>query len=429
MADALRPARSSRTGRSAGRPTASTTPATTTPAPSGTPSPCSPTPPATCTSATGTPWPPPTPTPAYKRMQGYNVLFPMGFDAFGLPAENAAIKQRHPPLKWTMDEHREHAPPAQDAWAPCSTGAARSSPACPSTTSGPSGSSCKLYEHGLAYRAKAAGQLVPQLPDRAGQRAGGATADCERCGTAVTKRDLEQWFFRITNYADELLDHFEHATGPSASRPCRRNWIGRSEGAEIAFGLDVPGVDEKEIRVFTTRPDTIYGVTFMVLAPEHPLVDEADHARPHAPRSRPTSTARPPPDRDRAPLHREGEDRRLHRRLLPPTPQRRARPHLDRRLRPAELRHRRRHGRARPRPARLRVRQEVRPAHPGRHRPARTGTASALTEAYVGRRHDGQLRPLRRHAQRPRAYDGRRRLRRGARAAASARSPTTCATG
>jgi leucyl-tRNA synthetase len=94
---------------------------------------------------------------------------------------------------------------------------------------------------------------------------------CERCGTLVTKRDLEQWFFRITKYAEELLD-FTHVDWPERIKVMQKNWIGKSEGAEISFDIEHEGIDQKEIRVFTTRPDTIFGVTFFLLAPEHPLV-------------------------------------------------------------------------------------------------------------------------------------------------------------
>jgi leucyl-tRNA synthetase len=94
---------------------------------------------------------------------------------------------------------------------------------------------------------------------------------CERCDSSVIRRDLEQWFFRITRYADELMQH-DGLDWPERIKIMQRNWVGRSEGTEISFALDHPGIEEKEIRVFTTRPDTIYGVTFMVLAPEHPLV-------------------------------------------------------------------------------------------------------------------------------------------------------------
>ncbi|HET9477099.1 MAG TPA: leucine--tRNA ligase, partial [Dehalococcoidia bacterium] len=129
----------------------------------------------------------------------------------------------------------------------------------------------KMFEKGLAYRKMAPANWCPQdqtvlaneqvLPD----------GTCERCGATVVQRDLEQWFFRIRNYADELLD-FSHMEWPEQIVTMQRNWIGRSEGLEVDFALEVPGLAETAIRVFTTRPDTIFGVTSMVLAPEHPLV-------------------------------------------------------------------------------------------------------------------------------------------------------------
>jgi leucyl-tRNA synthetase len=129
----------------------------------------------------------------------------------------------------------------------------------------------KMFEKGLAYRKMAPANWCPQdqtvlaneqvLPD----------GTCERCGATVVQRDLEQWFFRIRNYADELLD-FSHMEWPEQIVTMQRNWIGRSEGLEVEFALEVPGLAESAIRVFTTRPDTIFGVTSMVLAPEHPLV-------------------------------------------------------------------------------------------------------------------------------------------------------------
>jgi leucyl-tRNA synthetase len=206
----------------------------------------------------------------YRRMRGHNVFFPIGFDAFGLPAENAAIKGGIHPHRWTyenIDRMR---------------GQLRSMGAMfdwrhEAITSDPEYYRwnqwffLKMYERGLAYRKMAPTNWCPScqtvlaneqvLPDGA----------CERCGTQVIQRDLEQWFFRITNYADELLE-FRDIDWPERIQAMQRNWIGRSEGVEVDFGLDVPNVDQKSIRVFTTRPDTIFGVTFMVLAPEHPLV-------------------------------------------------------------------------------------------------------------------------------------------------------------
>jgi len=131
----------------------------------------------------------------------------------------------------------------------------------------------QFYKHGLAYRAQAPANWCPSCQTVLANEQVLPSGQCERCGTAVTKRDLEQWFFRITKYADELLDHSK-IQWPERIAIMQKNWIGRSEGVEIAFGLDVPGIEEKELRVFTTRPDTIYGVTFMVLAPEHPLVEK-----------------------------------------------------------------------------------------------------------------------------------------------------------
>jgi leucyl-tRNA synthetase len=208
----------------------------------------------------------------YKRMQGYNVLHPMGFDAFGLPAENAAIKRGIHPFVWTMqniDNMRRQLK---------SIGAiydwSREVITClPDYYKWTQWFFLKLYEKGLAYRAKAPVNWCPQCQTVLANEQVLAEGVCERCETPVIRRDLEQWFFRITAYADELLD-FEGIEWPERIRIMQRNWVGKSFGTEISFALDHPGVEEKEIRVFTTRPDTTFGVTFMVLAPEHPLVDK-----------------------------------------------------------------------------------------------------------------------------------------------------------
>jgi leucyl-tRNA synthetase len=206
----------------------------------------------------------------YKRMQGYNVLHPMGFDAFGLPAENAAIKRGIHPFTWTMqniDNMRRQLK---------SIGAiydwSREVITClPDYYKWTQWFFLKLYEKGLAYRARAPVNWCPQCQTVLANEQVLAEGICERCETPVVRRDLEQWFFRITAYADELLE-FEGIDWPERIKIMQRNWIGRSLGTEISFALDHPGVKEKEIRVFTTRPDTTFGVTFMVLAPEHPLV-------------------------------------------------------------------------------------------------------------------------------------------------------------
>ena len=205
----------------------------------------------------------------FKRMQGYNVLHPVGFDAFGLPAENAAISRGIHPFTWTMqnvDNMRRQLE---------SIGAiydwSREIITClPEYYRWTQWLFLKLYQAGLAYRGRAPVNWCPccQTVLANEQVISGL---CERCETVVARRDLEQWFFRITKYADELMQ-YNGIDWPERIKAMQRNWVGKSTGAEISFTLDHPGVEEKEIRVFTTRPDTTFGVTFMVLAPEHPLV-------------------------------------------------------------------------------------------------------------------------------------------------------------
>jgi len=206
----------------------------------------------------------------FKRMQGYNVLHPMGFDAFGLPAENAAISRGIHPFTWTMqniDNMRRQlrSMGAIYDWS-------REVVTClPGYYKWTQWFFLKLYEAGLAYRGKAPVNWCPHCQTVLANEQVVEGGFCERCGAAVIRRDLEQWFFRITKYADELMEH-NGIDWPERIKIMQRNWVGKSAGTEISFTLEHPGVDEKEIRVFTTRPDTIFGVTFMVLAPEHPLV-------------------------------------------------------------------------------------------------------------------------------------------------------------
>ena len=205
----------------------------------------------------------------FVRMRGHTVLFPMGFDAFGLPAENAAIRNKMHPARWT-EENMEHmrghfrAMGAMIDWR-------REVVTCyPEYYRWNQWIFLKLLENGLAYRASAPVNWCPKDQTvLANEQV--VAGRCERCETPVVKRDLEQWFFRITKYADELLE-FDGIDWPERVRVMQTNWIGRSEGAEIAFPVD--GHDAT-IRFFTTRPDTIYGATFMVLAPEHELVARA----------------------------------------------------------------------------------------------------------------------------------------------------------
>jgi leucyl-tRNA synthetase len=205
----------------------------------------------------------------YKRMKGYNVLFPIGFDAFGLPAENAAIKRGIHPKKWTyanieqmrsqlksmgamFDWRREivTADPEYYRWTQWFFS--------------------QLYRHGKAYRKMSPVDWCPTCNTTlAREQVWGDDRHCERCGTPVVKKNLEQWFFRTTDYAEELLD-FSHCDWSERVQALQTNWIGRSEGASVVFSTE--GGDS--LTVFTTRPDTLWGATFMVLAPEHPLVEK-----------------------------------------------------------------------------------------------------------------------------------------------------------
>ncbi len=203
----------------------------------------------------------------YKRMRGYNVMFPIGFDAFGLPAENAANKNHIHPKTWTHDniDHMRKQLKSMGAmwdWH-------REMISCePEYYRWTQWFFIQLYKHGLAYRKFSAVDWCPKdQTTLAREQVIGEDRHCERCGTPVIKKELEQWFFRITKYADELLD-FSTIDWPDRVRTLQTNWIGRSVGASVTFHTE----QEDPIEVFTTRPDTLWGVTFMVLAPEHPLV-------------------------------------------------------------------------------------------------------------------------------------------------------------
>jgi leucyl-tRNA synthetase len=206
----------------------------------------------------------------YFTMGGYNVLHPMGWDSFGLPAENAAIQRGINPALWTQqniklmqkqltqlglsyDWSREITTSQQDyyRWTQWLF--------------------LQLYKAGLAYKKKAAVNWCPSCQTVLAneQVVNGA---CERCDSEVIHKDLEQWFFKITAYADRLLENLEKLPGwPEKVKLMQENWIGRSEGVEVGFPLER---GEGKVSIFTTRPDTIFGVTYMVLAPEHPLVEE-----------------------------------------------------------------------------------------------------------------------------------------------------------
>ena len=206
-----------------------------------------------------------------RRMQGYNVMFPMGFDSFGLPAENAAIDRGIHPADWTAQNMEKMR--AQFATTGCSFDWTRTlASSDPAYFRWTQWLFLQFYRAGLAYRSMSPVDWCPK--DQvvlAREQVLGADRRCWRCGTPVDKRDLEQWFFRTTKYADELLD-LTSIDWPEPIKLMQTNWIGRSEGAEIDFPVRLPDGTDDDIRVFTTRPDTVFGATFMVLAPEHPLV-------------------------------------------------------------------------------------------------------------------------------------------------------------
>lgn len=206
----------------------------------------------------------------FKRMQGYHVLHPMGFDAFGLPAENAAIDHSIHPYEWTMANIKNMRRQLKSMGAMYDW--SREVITClPEYYRWTQWFFLKLYHAGLAYRAEAAVNWCPRCQTVLANEQVVGEGSCDRCGTAVTKKSLEQWFFRITRYAEELLD-YSNLDWPERMKTMQRNWVGRSEGAEMAFELEHRKADQKEIKVFTTRPDTVFGVTFFLLAPEHPLV-------------------------------------------------------------------------------------------------------------------------------------------------------------
>ena len=212
----------------------------------------------------------------FRRMQGYNMLHPIGFDAFGLPAENAAIQRGIHPYQWTisnidnMRRQLRSMGPVYD-WG-------REIICCvPDYYRWNQWFFLQLYKKELAYRSKAPVVWCPSCQTvLANEQV--VNGRCERCDTPITRRDLLQWFFRITSYAEELLDSSRLVDWPARILTMQCNWIGRSEGVEIGFDISHYDSEEKEISTFTTRIDTIYGVTFMVLAPEHPLVDKLTSA-------------------------------------------------------------------------------------------------------------------------------------------------------
>jgi leucyl-tRNA synthetase len=203
----------------------------------------------------------------FERRKGRRVLHPLGYDAFGLPAENHAIKTGQHPRESTeasIEEFRRQF----KSWGVSIDWSREFGTHEPSYYRWTQWIFLRLLERGLAYRNEAA---VKWCPKDATVLANEQVIEgrCERCGTLVEVRQLEQWFFKITDYADRLLDDLETIDWPPHVVTMQENWIGRSEGAEVTFRCEELGTDYP---VFTTRPDTLFGATFFVMAPEHPDV-------------------------------------------------------------------------------------------------------------------------------------------------------------
>ena len=215
----------------------------------------------------------------YKKLRGFNILHPMGWDAFGLPAENAAMDKGIPPAKWTTENIRTmsrqlRAMGLSYDWdreiATCSEEYYRWNQWL----------FLRMHEKGLAYKKMSAVNWCPSCRTvLANEQV--VDGQCWRCESPITQKELSQWFLRITDYAEELLKDCARLTGwPERVIAMQTHWIGRSEGVEVDFPLT--GESDKTLRIFTTRPDTLCGATFMVMAPEHPLVESLVQGKPGA---------------------------------------------------------------------------------------------------------------------------------------------------
>ncbi len=307
----------------------------------------------------------------FRMLQGYNVLHPVGWDAFGLNAENAAIKRGADPKIWTYANIEQQAASFKRMgmsfdW---SRRLASSDPGFYRWTQW---LFLRFFERGLAYRKNAP---VNWCPKDQTVLANEQVIDgrCERCGTPVERRDLTQWFYKITDYAQRLLDDMDELTAwPERVITMQRNWIGRSEGAEVTFTIQETG---EEITIFTTRPDTLWGVTFFVFAVDHPAV-------PRLAELAGTWDAGVALDRPgtghvaRAPRRGGYEGGGAARRARGQPGERRSRAVLRRAVRADGVRHRGDHGGAGTRPTRLRVRTRARSADPGRDRSRRVSTST-----------------------------------------------------
>ncbi|HHW95240.1 MAG TPA: leucine--tRNA ligase [Mogibacterium sp.] len=206
----------------------------------------------------------------FKKMSGFNVLHPMGWDSFGLPAENAAIKHGAHPVEWTNNNINEMKKQLDSLG--ISYDWEREVSACdPDYYKWTQWIFIQFFKNGLAYKKD---NPVNWCPDCQTVLANEQVVEgcCERCDTPVIKKYLSQWYLKITDYADQLLDNLDRLDGwPEKVKAMQKNWIGKSEGVDVKFPIDG---EDKDLIVYTTRPDTLFGVTYMVLAPEHPYVTE-----------------------------------------------------------------------------------------------------------------------------------------------------------
>jgi len=208
----------------------------------------------------------------YKWLQGYKVLHPMGWDAFGSPAENDAIKKGIQPAIGTKRNIENFKRQLNEIGA-IYDWSREVNTTDPDYYKWTQWIFVQMFKHGLAYKTFKPVNWCPSC------KTGIANEDvvngrCERCGTEVTKKELNQWMLRITKYADRLLDNLQTLDWPDKVKTMQANWIGRSEGAEVTFNAVKPDGSVVPLKIFTTRPDTLFGATYMVLAPEHPLVAE-----------------------------------------------------------------------------------------------------------------------------------------------------------
>ncbi|MBU1077529.1 MAG: class I tRNA ligase family protein, partial [Spirochaetes bacterium] len=209
----------------------------------------------------------------YKKMKGFNVFHPIGWDAFGLPAENAAIKEGLHPAKWTY-ENIDYMK-SQLKKVGLSYDWDREIATCDETYyKWNQWFFIKFYEKGLAYKKRSSVNFCPECQTvLANEQV--IEGSCWRCDSHVEPEELEQWFFKITEYAEQLLNDHKLLEGnwPERVLAMQKNWIGRSEGVLVNFKQE----NGEDFPIFTTRPDTIYGVTFMALSPEHPIVEDILH--------------------------------------------------------------------------------------------------------------------------------------------------------